>query len=112
MPSTHQQRNERRLEIRIFQGRCKQVAFEVVDADQCAVEAVSQRLAVHHSNQQRSDQPGSCRHSDAIQLLKTDAGFIERLLNYRADHLYVRPAGELGHDAAEDAMNILRKNGQ
>ena len=64
------------------------------------------------SHEQRADQPGPGGHGDAIDLARGGARVRQRPVHHRTDGADVGPAGQLGHDAAEDAVNVLREDDQ
>ena len=55
--------------------------------------------------------PGTGRDGDGIQIVDADPRFIQGLPGHGGEDVHVRPAGQLGNDAAERRMDlVLRRN--
>ena len=77
------------------------VGGEVVDAVDRLAEPDRQRLGRGDADQQRAGQAGAAGHRDRVDVVQPDAGGLAGPLDGRHHRLEVRPAGHLGHDAAE-----------
>ncbi len=83
------------------------MSFEVVHAQQRAVEAEREGLAVGHAHEQRAHQSGTRGHHDAVELRQTDARIGQGPVHHRADGPDVGAARQLGDHAAEDPVHVL-----
>ncbi len=108
--SRNEQRHERRREIAIFDRRREEVPFHVVHADEVAIAGKCERLGVDDADEQRPGEPGPGRYRDRIDRRGREACFRERAVDDGRESREVRPARQLGHDAAEDLVNVLRQN--
>ena len=82
----------------------------MVDADERAPERDGERLGVAHADEQRAEQARRARHRDAVDVGEADPGLGERALDRAGQELEVRARGQLGHDAAELAVHVLRRD--
>ena len=67
-------------------------------------------LAPAHAHEQGADQPGSGRHSDAVEVTQPAPGVVERTGDHVVDDLKVSARGELGHDPAIHRVYVLRQD--
>jgi hypothetical protein len=86
------------------------MTFEMVDSYQRQVQAEGQGLSIHHTDQERPHQTGSGSHRDTVDLLQLHSGLLQRTVDHRSDSLHMGSAGQLRHDAAEDAVHVLGQN--
>ena len=100
----HDQRQEWHRHA-LFEHRGEQMALDVVDADHRQTAGLRQSLGEHQSDQQRSDQAGSARHGDRVQVAEAASGGLQRLPYHRQDRDDVIARGELGHDSAVAGVN-------
>ena len=107
MPARDEQRDKRRGEIGILDRGCKQMSLHVVDTDQLAPASVGQRLGIHHAHEQGAHKARPLCHRDRVHRAPGEAGLGEGAIHHRRQRGQMRPAGELGYDAAEHAMDVL-----
>ena len=112
MAARDEQGDKRRGELRILHRRREQVPLEVIHADETSAAGVRQRLRVHDAHQQRPDESGSLRDGDGVHRAPRHARFGARALDDRRQGGEVGAAGELGNDAAEHLMDVLRQDDQ
>ena len=110
VPAAHQQGHERRRQVGVFERRGEEMPFEVIHAEQRAIEAEGERLAVGDADEQGADEAGTGGHGDPVELAEADPRVGERAVHHRADGADVRPARQLGHHSAEDAVHVLRED--
>jgi len=106
MPARDQQGHRRRRERAVFQLVDGDVRGQVVDPVQRLAEPERVRLRRGHPDQQGSGQPGSCGDGHRVDLAGPDPGGRERTVEGRDHRLQVRPAGHLGHHAAEPRVLV------
>ena len=101
--AAHQQRHERRRERRVLERRREQVALEMVHADERQARG-ARRASSRTSRPPAARPPAPGRRSPRSPSMSSsvDAGLRERRSTTGAIVVQVRPAGQLGHDAAED----------
>jgi hypothetical protein len=80
------------------------VRGQVVDAVQRLAQRERVRLGRRHPDEQGAGQPGPGGDGHGVDLTRTDARGGERAVEGRDHRLQVRPAGHLGHDAAEPGV--------
>jgi len=73
---------------------------------------IRETFAVGEPDQQGPDESGTGGDRDAIELGEAEARLGERAIDHRTDGSEVLPAGQLRDHAAENAMNVLRKDDQ
>ena len=79
-------------------------------ADQGAIAGVGEGLGVHHAHQQRAYQPRSLGDRHRVHGAPAHARLDEGAFHDRGEGREVRPARELGDDAAEDLVHVLRQD--
>ena len=82
------------------------VRGEVVDAVERLAEPDRERLGGRDTDEQRAGQAGSAGDGDRVDVVRRDAGRLAGPLDGRDHRLEVRPAGDLGHDAAEPGVLV------
>src|SRR6266566_401418 len=112
MTAGDQESGERRDGIAVLERRREQVPLHVMDSQQRNVLREREGLPVTHSNQQRTYQSGGVGDGDRVETFEARARFFDRALDYRHDAREVGARRDLGHDAAKDAMDILRQDHQ
>ncbi len=87
------------------------VAEDVVDADERHVEGQGQHLGRRNADQERPHQARGVVDRHAGDLVETDAGPPQRLVDDRQQSLQVGSGGHLRHDATEAGVQIgLRRD--
>jgi hypothetical protein len=94
------QRQRGILGRREFKGHGKDMAFDVVDADEGLVRAEGDAFGVVDADQQGSDQAGALRDRDAVNVVKSHACRGQRFADYAADLFQMLARGQFGHYAA------------
>ena len=110
MTARYEQRHERRREIAILDRRGEEVPFHVMHADEGAIAGKCERLGVDDADEQRAGQPGSGRYGDRVDRRGCQARFRERPIDDRGEGREMRATRQLGHDTAEDLVNVLGEN--
>ena len=82
------------------------VRGQVVDAVQRLAQRERVRLGRRHPDEQGAGQPGPGGDGHGVDLTRTDARGGERAVEGRDHRLQVRPAGYLGHHAAEPGVLV------
>ena len=110
MPARHEQRDERRCQVRVLHERGEEVPFHMMNADQLAVPGVRQRLGVDHTHQQRPDQPRALGYGDGVHGAPADAGLGEGAVHHRRQRRQMGATRELRHHAPEHPVHVLRQD--
>ena len=84
--------------------------FHVVHSDEGAIAGECERLGVDDADEQRPGEPGPGGNRDRIDRRRSQPCFRERPIYDSGERREVRPARQLGNDAAEDFVNVLRQN--
>src|SRR5579872_208997 len=82
------------------------VALQVVHCDEWKATDKAERLRISNPDEQRSDQSGTFRNGDRVQIGKRDLRCLESRANHWHDRTQMLTRGELGHDAAVFAMRL------
>ena len=104
VPAGHQQGHRlvgQRAVLKLIHG---DVRGQMVDAVQRLAECERVRLGGGHADQQRALQARPGRNRDRVDLGRRDTGLGQRAVEGRDHRLQVRPAGHLGHHAAEPGV--------
>ena len=102
--SAHQQHEGREFQLRHLKTRGVEMAQQMMDAHPRDVHAPGHGLARRKGGEQGTHQPRSLRDRDAVNLLKGDSGFLQRLSNGSAHLQQVLPRRQFRHHAAEGPM--------
>src|SRR6267143_3577384 len=70
----------------------------------------SSDLGVDDADEQRAGQPGPGRYGDRVERRRREASFRECPIDDRREGRQMRATRQLGHDAAEDLVNVLGEN--
>ena len=100
MAAGHQQRQERRRQVRRLQQWRQQMAFHVMDADRGLVQRPRQRSGHASANEQRADQARTCGVGDAVKVTDAHARLGQSLLDQGQQFAHVVAAGQLRHHPA------------
>ena len=106
VPAGDDQRDNRRLEIRLLQERGLDVAFEMIDADQRHAQRPSDRFRRGDADHERADETRPDGHCNGIDIAHADVRVGEGLLDRRVYRRHVRAAGKLGNDTAEACVQV------
>ncbi len=82
----------------------------MVHADEGAIPGKSERLGVDDAHEQRAGQPGPRGYRHRIDRRRRQACFRERAIYDCGECREMRAARQLGNDAAEDFVDVLRQN--
>ena len=102
----HQQRQARLGQRPVLELVDGDVRGEVVDAVERLAEPDREGLGRRDADQQRAGEAGSAGDRDRVDVVQLDAGGLAGPLDRRHHRLEVRPAGDLGHDAAEPGVLV------
>ena len=105
-----EQRRERRHGVAMLERRREEMSFHVMHADHRNAARERERLGEAHADEQRADEPRRVRHRDGVESLEPIVRVGERALDDRHDRREMRARRDLGDDAAEDAMHVLRED--
>ena len=105
MAARDDERHEGRLERRLCEKVCKDVALEMVDADERLVERKGQRLGRRDADEQGADETGAVRHSDLVDVLERHAGLAHGLIDDGHDVDDVLARSDLWHNTAKFLVN-------
>ncbi len=101
----HQQRDERKPGLRLGEQRREQMALHVMHADRGLAQRVAERAGDARAHQQRAGQAGPLRVGDAVEVGKPGPRLGQHPLREGHDPPHMIAGGELGHDAAIDAVH-------
>jgi len=104
MPSRNDERHEGECGPPVGQEDGRDMAVKMIDADDRNIFRVGQGLPCGDSDEQRSDEAGTARDGDSLNIVEADARLFERLQDDGHDGLDVLAGGDLRHDAAEAAV--------
>ena len=105
-----EQRREWRNRVAMLERRGEQMSLHVVHADHRNPSRERERLGVAHTDEQRADEAWRVRHRDGVDRSAARVG--DRAFDDGHDRREMRARRDLGHDAAEDPMHVLRENDQ
>ncbi len=83
------------------------VGLQMIDGHQRQASGQAQGLGGRQADQQRTGQPRRVGDRDRVELIESDAGPAQRLVDDRQDPLDVRPRCDLRHHAAESLVQML-----
>ena len=82
----------------------------MVHTDERAIAGEREGFGVHDPHEQRAGETRAGRHRDGVDGGWGEAGLRERALDHRRQRGEMRAARKLGHDTAEDLVNVLRQD--
>ena len=106
MTTGHQQGDKGKGRRRLFQHRRQQVAFHMMHAQRRHAPGKGQRTGTGAAHQQRAHQTGACGVGHRIHLSRLQPGLGKNLAHQRHQTLDVIARGQLGHNAAIDAVQV------
>jgi hypothetical protein len=106
VPAADEQCTDPLLEASVLQLVDRHMGDEVVDAVERLVVGQRQRLRRRDAHQERAGETGPARDGDGVDVLDAHPRSLVRLLQGRHHRLEVRPAGDLGHHAAESRVQV------
>ena len=105
------QAHKRRLQLRVGDVVCRDVAADMVHRNERHAERERGGLGKVHADKQRADEPRRARDGHGVDVAAAQAGHLQRTVGKLGDDLHVRARGDLGHDAAVDGVQVgLRKD--
>ena len=110
MSTGHEQCHERRRQVAVLDRRREEMTLHMVYADERAVAGTGEGLGVDHPDAQRACQPGPRGDRNGVDRGWRDPGFGERPIDDRRQRGQMRPTRQLGDDAAEHLVDVLRQN--
>jgi hypothetical protein len=105
--TAYQKTDEGGRQFTILEGGSEEMTFEMIHPDQGTIETKGQGLPVHHANEQRSNKARPGRDGNSLDVFQLDSGLSQRLFDHGTHRLHMGAAGQLGHDAPKDFVNIL-----
>jgi len=106
MTAGNQQGDERKRRRGFFQHGRQQMALHVVYTDGRDIPGKGQGLGAGGTDQECADQPGACGIGDGVDFGGHAARFVQHLADQRQHALDVIARCELGHHAAEYAVQV------
>ena len=106
----HEQRGERRHRVRMLERRREQMPFHVVHADERRAGPNASALPKVTPTSSAPTSPGACVTATASRSPNVDRASASARSRHRHDARQVRARRDLGHDAAEHAMHVLRQD--
>ena len=111
MAAAREQTQERRVDWIRLEIEGRDVALQMVDRRERQPPRPGDRLGGGDSDQERTDQPGSRRHSDEFDVVERGPRIAQGLLHDRRDELEVATRRHLRHDTAVTGVQIsLRRD--
>ena len=86
------------------------MSLHVMDADDGNIEGIRECFGEAHADEQGANEPGAVRDRDRVDVIATDTCIGERVLDHGHQRGDMRARRDLGHDAAEDPMYVLRQD--
>ena len=108
MSAGDEQRGERRNGVAMLERGREEMPLHVVHADHRNPARERERLGEAHADEQRADESRRVRHRNGVD--RVAAGVGNRAFDDRHDRREMRARRDLGHDAAENPMHVLREN--
>jgi hypothetical protein len=106
----HDESDERWSERRVFECRSEDVSFEMVHPHDGDIPTGGEPLGEADADEQGADQPRSARHRHGVDSLKRCVSVLEGLTHHRPDRPDVGTGRQLGYDASEYAVHVLRQD--
>ena len=106
VPATHEQNDQRHLEIGLFEKRGIEMGLEMVHRNERHVPHERHRLGRRHADEQGADEARAVGRSNGIDLAILEAGLNDRLGDHRHDRLDMGTAGDLRYDPAITLMDL------
>ena len=111
VPARDDEADKGRLQIRVREVICRDVAPDVVHRHQRKAHGVSRRFREIHADQNRTDQPRRIRHSNRIQLPARKPACHERLIRQTVNCLNMLARRNFRYHAAVELVELhLRGN--
>ena len=105
------QTHERRLQLRVGDVVCRDVAADMVHRDERHTERERGGLGKVHADEQCADEPRRARDGHGVNVTAAQTGHLQCTVGELGDDLHVRARRDLGHDAAVDGVQVgLRKD--
>jgi hypothetical protein len=83
------------------------MGVQVVDGQERFARGQAQRLGGDQPDQQRTSQSRRVCDGDSVQIVQRHPSALERFVDHRQDALDMCPRGDLGHHAAEPAVQVV-----
>ena len=91
----------------VFHQECgRDVAFQMIDADQGKASGKGQRLGRGQPDEQGTDQPRPSRHRDTVDLGQGHPRILQGLEDHRNDRLDMFAGGDFRNDATVACMHL------